>query len=80
MFMHHMNLREEIRQYQKKKTRFAIPILILGVLGLILPVIPGGALIVLGILLLFPLQGKRLIERIRAYYRRLMGSRATHQV
>lgn len=75
-----MNLREEIRQFRKRKIRFAIPILILGVLGLVLPIIPGMALIVLAVLLLFPLQGKKWIESIRAWYHKHMKQGATDQV
>jgi len=74
--MHNNNLREEIRQFQKRKTRFAVPIIVLGLLGLVLPVIPGLALLALGVMLLFPMQGRRLIERIRNYFRRWSGNRS----
>lgn len=77
--MNRFDLREEIRQFQKKKTRFAIPILVLGVLGLILPVIPGVALIMLAILLLFPMQGQRLIDRIKRYVKKIMNNGESKQ-
>jgi len=77
--MSHSNLREDIRQFQKRKIRFAIPILILGLLGLVLPVIPGVALIMLAILLLFPMQGRRLIDRIRKYVKKTLGKRETRR-
>lgn len=73
------NLRQEIRQFQKKKMRFAVPIIIVGIMGLVLPVIPGIALILLGILLLFPLQGKRLIDRLRQYWHKIVGGRKAEQ-
>ena len=77
--MHQTNLRDEIRQFQKRKMRFAIPILLLGVLGLVLPIIPGVALIMLGILLLFPMQGRRLIDRIRRFIRKFFRGSETRE-
>jgi hypothetical protein len=45
---------EDILIFSKKKKRMAVGLILLGCLGLVLPVIPGIALIALGILYLKP--------------------------
>ena len=55
-------LRKEIRFFGKIKGVVAIPLLFLGVLGLILPIIPGMVFLVLGIVLVIPSFEKKLIQ------------------
>ncbi|MFQ5674908.1 MAG: hypothetical protein ACE5G1_03345 [bacterium] len=56
---------DEIRDFQQNK-KVAIPIILsLGVLGLLLPILPGVALLFLGFLLLFPRDGEKAIKKIR---------------
>jgi len=64
-------LYEEISKFIKTKKIIAIPLIILGLLGLILPIIPGTVFLVLAFLLLFPKDGEKLIEKIK----RLLGKK-----
>ena len=64
-------LYEEISKFIKTKKIIAIPLIILGLLGLILPIIPGTVFLVLALLLLFPKDGEKLIEKIK----RLLGKK-----
>ena len=57
-------LRREISRFRKKKGGIAILLLILGVLGLILPVIPGLVFIALGCLFLFPKSSEKFLTWI----------------
>lgn len=52
-------LSDQIREFSKKKVYWGILLILLGLAGLILPVLPGIALIILGIYFLKPLLGKR---------------------
>ncbi len=47
-------LKEEIRDFRKTRSLYAIPLLLIGILGLVLPIIPGILLIVYGLMLLVP--------------------------
>jgi hypothetical protein len=58
-------LRREMRQFRKKKVFIAIPVILLGLLGLVLPVIPGLALIFVGVLLLFPKTGDQILSKFK---------------
>ena len=58
-------LKEEIQEFQKNKKRLVHAIIVLGVIGLFLPVLPGVALLFLGFLLLFPRQGEDFLKKIR---------------
>ena len=54
------NLRKDIRFFGKIKGLIAIPLFIIGILGLILPIIPGTVFLVLGIVLIVPSFEKKL--------------------
>ena len=47
-------LLDEIMAFRKGKPFIAVPLIIVGLLGLVLPVIPGMVLIALGLTLLYP--------------------------
>ncbi len=59
------NLREDIRRFRRRKAWYAVPLLILGIVGLVLPIMPGWILIFLAIFLLFPATGDKIIERLK---------------
>jgi hypothetical protein len=65
-------LREEIRQFQKKKKWFAVPLLILGIIMLFTPG-PGVAIMLLAFMLLFPRDGERVLNWIKERWQRLRG-------
>jgi len=52
-------LRQEIREFRKTKIFFAIPLIIIGLFGLVLPVIPGILCIVYGVMFLIPSLNKK---------------------
>jgi uncharacterized protein YqgC (DUF456 family) len=45
---------DEIKKFRKGKPFIAIPLIIIGILGLVLPIIPGILLIVTGLTFLYP--------------------------
>jgi len=65
-------LREEIRRFQRRKKWFALPLILLGLIMLFTPG-PGVAILLLGFMLLFPRDGHRTLNWIRARWRRLRG-------
>lgn len=60
------HLFQEIREYQNKKKILVPALLVLGVAGLFLPILPGVALIILAILLLFPRHGEQLLQKVKS--------------
>ena len=58
-------LYREIVKFGKTKKLIAIPLIILGLAGLILPIIPGIALLVFAVMLLFPRDGDKIIQKIK---------------
>lgn len=58
-------LSEEIKEFQTGKKRLIPALIMVGVLGLFLPVLPGVAVLFLAFLLLFPKEGEAVIKRIR---------------
>ena len=64
-------LYKEILEFSKTKKLLAIPLFILGLLGLILPIIPGLALIFIASLFLFPKESEKLLDKIKQLLNRL---------
>lgn len=62
-------LLDEIKEFQKDKKKLVPVLLVLGVLGLLLPILPGAVFLLLGFLLLFPQQSHDLLRRIREKFR-----------
>lgn len=62
------SLREEIKEFQKQK-KFLVPgLIVFGLLGLVLPLLPGIALLFLAFLLLFPGQGNLVLSKIKMIF------------
>lgn len=61
------SLQEEIEDFQVEKKKLIPALLVAGVAGLVLPVLPGVALIVLALLLLNPRRGEEVIRKIRHF-------------
>ncbi len=67
-------LREDIRRFQKRKKYIAIPLIVIGAI-LSLPLVPGPglAIVFLGILLLFPREGHKMLNWMKERWRRFRG-------
>ena len=63
------NLVEEIKDFRKDKKKLIPVVIVLGVLGLFLPILPGIALLFLGFLLIFPREGENLLQKIREKFK-----------
>lgn len=61
------SLREEIRAFQKQKVRWVPFLIVFGALGLVLPILPGLALLGLALVLLWPREGEQLLRRLRRF-------------
>jgi len=59
------SIREEIRSFRRTRPVLAIPVLIVGAIGLVFPVIPGLALLFLGLMLILPRTGDKLIRSLK---------------
>ncbi|MFQ5603059.1 MAG: hypothetical protein ACE5HS_07290 [bacterium] len=59
------SLFDEIKEFNQNKKKLIPILVILGVFGLILPVLPGVLLLFLGFILLFPRQGEDFLKKIR---------------
>ena len=53
-------LRKEIRKFGKLKLVVALPLIVLGFIGLVFPIIPGLAFLALGVVLIIPSLEKKL--------------------
>jgi len=63
--MEKKSLLDEIRAFQKEK-KFIIPaLIILGFAGIILPIIPGLAILAIAFMLIFPKRGSESLKRLR---------------
>jgi len=56
---------DEIRDFRRSKKKWIPILIIVGLLGLVLPIIPGVALLLLAFLLLFPKEGEAFLKRVR---------------
>jgi len=56
---------EEIRSFRKNKIKTALLLLVIGLAGLVLPIIPGLVFILLAVWLVFPDQSEKLWERLK---------------
>ncbi len=63
-------LSEEIKEFQLHKKKLIPILLAAGLLGLVLPILPGAAILFLAFVLLFPKEGEALIQRIRAAFKK----------
>ena len=66
------SLTEEIKQFQKERKWYGTALLSVGMLGLVLPVIPGLFLIALGVALISPKYGNELLEKFKTWIRSLI--------
>ena len=62
------DLVDEIRDFQKNKKKLIPVLVVLGILGLFLPILPGVALLFFGFLLIFPREGENLLKKIRSKF------------
>jgi len=60
---------DEIKSYKLKRLITGCSLIFVGILGLILPIMPGWALIFLGLVLLFPRWGKKMVKKILTFLR-----------
>lgn len=63
------SLNEEISDFQQDKKKLVPYLLLLGLIGLFLPVLPGIAILFLVFLLIFPRYGEDIISRIRETFK-----------
>jgi uncharacterized membrane protein YbaN (DUF454 family) len=68
------HLRGEIRQFRKERAWWGIPLIFLGLVGLVFPILPGWVFIIFGTLLMFP----KSENRIRKTYDELGGKVRKH--
>ncbi len=65
------NLVDEVRDFQKNKKKLIPVLVVLGILGLFLPILPGVALLFFGFLLIFPREGENLLKKIRSKFKNI---------
>ena len=65
MESHKKPLWQDILSYTRSKNKIAVALIIIGVLGLALPVLPGVLLIVIGLLILKPEWADKLKQKLR---------------
>ena len=68
------SLYDEMKKFHSEKKIYIIVLIILGVLGLILPIIPGLLLIGVGIALISPKYGEALLEKIKKWFNSLVAN------
>jgi len=61
------SLIDEMKKFRQEKKFYIITLFVLGILGLIFPVIPGLLLIGLGIMLISPRHGEALLGKIKKW-------------
>ncbi len=65
------DLVDEVRDFQKNKKKLIPVLVVLGILGLFLPILPGVALLFFGFLLIFPRKGENLLKKIRSKFKNI---------
>ena len=55
---------DDIKTYKSKRFLAGISLIFLGILGILLPILPGWATIFVGLVLIFPRWGKKMINKI----------------
>ncbi len=65
------DLVDEIRDFQKDKKKLIPVLIVLGILGLFLPILPGVALLFFGFLLIFPREGENLLKKVRSKFKNI---------
>jgi len=65
------DLVDEIRDFQKNKKKLIPVLVVLGILGLFLPILPGVALLFFGFLLIFPREGEKLLKKLRSKFKNI---------
>ncbi len=66
--MRKKDLVDEIKDFQKNKKKLIPVVIVLGIVGLFLPILPGVALLFFGFLLIFPREGEKLLKKIRSKF------------
>ena len=67
--MRKKDLIDEIEDFRENKKKLIPVVIVLGILGLFLPILPGVALLFLGFLLIFPRDGEKLLKKIRSKFK-----------
>ncbi len=62
------DLVEEIRRFRKNKSFLGIGLILIGLLGFILPIIPGLFVLGLGLWLLFPRKADQFLDKLRSFF------------
>ena len=69
------NLVDEMKDFRKNKKKLIPIVVVLGIFGLFLPILPGVALLVFGFLLIFPREGETLLKKIRSKFKNVTRTR-----
>ena len=67
--MQKKDLVDEIKDFRQNKKKLIPVVIVLGILGLLLPILPGVALLFFGFLLIFPKEGDNLLNKIRSKFK-----------
>ena len=67
--MRKKDLVDEIKDFKENKKKLIPVVIVLGILGLFLPILPGVALLFFGFLLIFPKAGENLLKKIRSQFK-----------
>ncbi len=67
--MRKKDLVDEIKDFRQNKKKLIPVVIVLGILGLFLPILPGVALLFFGFLLIFPKEGENLLKKVRSKFK-----------
>ena len=67
--MRNKDLVDEIKDFRQNKKKLIPVVIVLGILGLFLPILPGVALLFFGFLLIFPKEGEKLLKKVRSKFK-----------